>query len=65
MMSFNRKFSEKNDYNIITLPLHSQFQLLTNLFYNWLESKGKLGGQNKMPKLVNGRQVIDLLLDEN
>lgn len=34
-----------------------------NLFYNWLKSKNKLGGQNKVPKLKNDRSVIDELLN--
>lgn len=28
-------------------------------FYNWLKSKGKLGGQHKVPRLSNTRQYID------
>ena len=41
-----------------------------NLFNDWLKSKGKLGGQNKVPRLSNTRQYIDELLlmnniDEN
>ena len=32
------------------------------LFYKWLKSKGKIGGQNKVPRLANNRQYIDELL---
>lgn len=28
-------------------------------FYNWLKQKGKLGGQNKVPRLSNDRKYID------
>jgi hypothetical protein len=28
-------------------------------FYRWLRSKGKLGGQNKVPRLCNSRQYAD------
>jgi GH3 auxin-responsive promoter len=28
-------------------------------FYNWLQSKNKLGGQQKVPRLSNNRKVID------
>lgn len=31
-------------------------------FYNWLKSKGKLGGQNKVPRLSNDRKFIDEIL---
>jgi len=33
-----------------------------NQFYDWLKKKGKLGGQNKIPRLFNGRKYIDELL---
>jgi hypothetical protein len=31
-------------------------------FYNWLKSKGKIGGQNKVPRLFNGRKYADEIL---
>lgn len=34
-----------------------------NLFYDWLKQKGKLGGQNKIPRLSNSREFMDELLD--
>jgi hypothetical protein len=30
-------------------------------FYNWLKEKGKLGGQNKVPRLSNDRKIIEEL----
>jgi hypothetical protein len=35
------------------------------LFYEWLKEKGKLGGQNKVPRLSNTREYIDQLLELN
>ncbi len=35
------------------------------LFYQWLKAKGKLGGQNKVPRLSNTREHIDELLKMN
>ncbi len=32
-------------------------------FNAWLKSKGKLGGQHKVPRLANDRKVIDEILD--
>ncbi|MCS5490779.1 GH3 auxin-responsive promoter family protein [Algoriphagus limi] len=32
------------------------------LFQNWLSQKGKLGGQNKVPRLSNNREYLDELL---
>jgi hypothetical protein len=31
-------------------------------FYNWLKSKGKLGGQNKVPRLSDDRKYIEEIL---
>lgn len=33
--------------------------LPTNTFYNWLKTKGKLGGQHKVPRLANHRNYIE------
>ncbi len=32
-------------------------------FYKWLKSKGKVGGQNKVPRLFNNRKYVDEILD--
>jgi hypothetical protein len=31
-------------------------------FYHWLKSKGKLGGQHKVPRLANDRKYVDEIL---
>ena len=36
-----------------------------HLFSDWLKSKGKLGGQHKVPRLSNSRQHIEELLKMN
>lgn len=36
-----------------------------NLFFNWMRQRGKLGGQNKIPRLSNTRQYMDELLELN
>jgi hypothetical protein len=36
-----------------------------NLFYDWLKSKDKLGGQHKIPRLSNKRDYIEELLKMN
>ena len=33
-----------------------------HLFYDWLKSRGKLGGQHKVPRLSNGRELLEELL---
>ena len=32
-------------------------------FYKWMKSKGKLGGQNKVPRLANNREYLDSILE--
>jgi hypothetical protein len=32
------------------------------LFNDWLKSKGKLGGQHKVPRLANNRDIIEQIL---
>lgn len=32
-------------------------------FYNWMKKRGKLGGQNKVPRLNNNRQYVDSILE--
>jgi hypothetical protein len=31
-------------------------------FDGWLKSKGKLGGQNKIPRLSNNREILEQIL---
>lgn len=33
-----------------------------NTFYNWMKSKGKLGGQHKVPRLSNDRKFVEEIL---
>ena len=32
-------------------------------FHNWLQFKGKLGGQNKVPRLSNNRIILEEILN--
>lgn len=32
-------------------------------FYKWMKSRGKLGGQNKVPRLANNREYLDPILN--
>jgi hypothetical protein len=32
-------------------------------FYNWMKNRGKLGGQNKVPRLANDRKYLDEILE--
>ena len=37
--------------------------LTRGTFYKWLEQKGKLGGQNKVPRLSNNREIAEEILE--
>ena len=56
---------EAKRYNNITLRKPTLHVARQNLFYDWLKSKNKLGGQHKIPRLSNDRQYIDELLEMN
>ncbi len=53
---------EAKRYKNITLDMPLIKVLPNGTFYKWLERKGKLGGQNKVPRLSNNRKYIDELL---
>ena len=53
---------EAKRYNDITLRKPIIHSAKPNLFYEWMASRGKLGGQNKVPRLSNDREYIDPLL---
>jgi hypothetical protein len=42
--------------------MHQIIQAPQGVFYTWLKSRGKLGGQNKVPRLSNSREYIDEIL---
>lgn len=48
-----------HDLALVAPKIHS---VKPGTFYNWLKSKGKLGGQNKVPRLSNTREYVDDLL---
>ncbi|SHJ78594.1 GH3 auxin-responsive promoter [Arenibacter nanhaiticus] len=56
---------EAKRYNNLTLTLPKVHIARENLFYDWLKSKGKLGGQHKIPRLSNKRDYIEELLQMN
>ncbi len=64
----DRKLKELNSdyeakrYNNMTLKKPIVNIAPKNLFHNWLKEKGKLGGQNKVPRLANNREYLDQLL---
>jgi hypothetical protein len=61
LKSVNSDYEAKRYKNIALGPpvVHS---LKQGIFNKWLKSKGKLGGQHKVPRLSNERKMIDEIL---
>ena len=49
----------------ITLDRPRLIKARKNLFYDWLKKKKKLGGQNKVPRVLNERSFIEELIEMN
>jgi hypothetical protein len=56
---------EAKRYKNITLDGPDIVVARHHLFMDWLKSKNKLGGQNKIPRLANNREYIEELLKLN
>jgi hypothetical protein len=65
LISVNSDYEAKR-YKDITLEKPVIRSMKKGTFYNWLEGKNKLGGQNKVPRLSNDRKYIEelYLIDE-
>ena len=61
LKSLNSDYEAKR-YNNITLKKPEVHVARENLFYDWLKTKNKLGGQHKIPRLSNNREYLEELL---
>jgi hypothetical protein len=61
LKSVNSDYEAKR-YKNIALRLPIIHSLQKNTFDHWLKSKGKLGGQHKVPRLSNERKMIEEIL---
>jgi hypothetical protein len=61
LRNINSDYDAKRFHDLALLPpvIHS---MKPNTFYNWLKAKGKLGGQNKVPRLSNERNYLEEIL---
>ena len=58
LKSINSDYEAKR-YKDIALRMPLVKKLKPGTFVNWLSSKGKLGGQHKVPRLSNERTILD------
>ena len=56
---------EAKRYKDITLQQLEIIPARKGLFNDWLKSKGKLGGQHKVPRLSNNRDIIEQIIALN
>ncbi len=56
---------EAKRYKNLTLQSLELIVARRGLFNDWLKSKGKLGGQHKVPRLCNNRDIIEQVLALN
>ena len=56
---------EAKRFHDVTLQHLEVVKAKPHLFEEWLKSKGKLGGQHKVPRLSNSRKNMDELLELN
>ena len=64
LQAINSDYEAKRFKNVTLQPLEI-IVAKPGLFEEWLKSKGKLGGQHKIPRLCNSRQYIEELLAMN
>lgn len=61
LQSLNSDYEAKRTANLM-LKMPRVTIAPKDTFFNWLKSKGKIGGQNKVPRLFNGRKYVDEIL---
>ena len=61
LKNINSDYAAKR-YKDIAMKKHIIHFVKKGFFDNWLKSKKKLGGQNKVPRLSNSREYIDDML---
>ena len=64
LQNVNSDYEAKRYKNIPLQPLEIIVGR-TNLFHDWLSSRGKLGGQHKVPRLANNRAIIEEVIALN
>ena len=64
LRKLNSDYDAKRAYDLALLPL-KLINVPKGTFHKWLQSRNKLGGQHKVPRLANHREFIEALLDHS
>ncbi len=62
LKTLNSDYEAKRHKNL-TLEKPHILVAKPGLFYEWMKQRGKVGGQNKIPRLANDRKYLDELID--
>jgi hypothetical protein len=62
LQEVNSDYEAKRHKNL-TLEAPHIIAVEPGTFYKWMQKRGKLGGQNKIPRLSNNRKYLDELRD--
>ncbi len=62
LMAVNSDYEAKR-YKGITVVKPIVRKVKKGTFYNWFNDKGKLGGQNKIPRLSNNRRFVEEIIE--
>jgi hypothetical protein len=61
LRSINSDYDAKRYKDMVLTPPKINV-VQKDTFYSWMRSKGKLGGQHKVPRLCNSREYLDSVL---
>ena len=64
LQTINSDYEAKRYKNLTLQPLEV-VKARPGLFNDWLKSRGRLGGQHKVPRLANNRDIIEQVLALN
>jgi hypothetical protein len=64
LKTINSDYEAKRHKNL-SLEMPHVVVAKKGLFYEWMKKRGKVGGQNKIPRLSNDRQYLDSLIELN
>ncbi len=62
LKTLNSDYEAKRHKNL-TLERPKLIIASNGLFYEWMKRRGKMGGQNKIPRLANDRKYLDELIE--
>ena len=64
LKKFNSDYDVKR-YQNLNIDFPRYHFVKTGTFHRWLKSKNKLGGQHKIPRLLNNREILEQILLNN